>query len=123
MTPKKHFMVAVTMVATSVFLSGCAPKGLYDWGGYERSLYDYYKNPNQLEELAISIKETIKKSAGRIPPGLYAEYGGLMLQQGKKEEAIIYFEKEREAWPESKYFMDSLIGNLSRTTSSATSKD
>ena len=44
-----------------------------------------------------------------MPPGIYAEYGYLLLQQGKSNEAIDLFKREETHWPESKIFMDRMI--------------
>ncbi|NNJ70828.1 MAG: DUF4810 domain-containing protein, partial [Kiritimatiellales bacterium] len=44
-----------------------------------------------------------------MAPGLYAEYGFLLMRQGENGRAISYFNKEKALWPESAVFMDSMI--------------
>lgn len=44
-----------------------------------------------------------------MPPGIYAEYGYLQLQQGKTASAVELFKQEESHWPESKVFMDRMI--------------
>jgi hypothetical protein len=44
-----------------------------------------------------------------VPPGIYAEYGYLQLQQGKNLAAVDLFKQEESHWPESKVFMDRMI--------------
>jgi hypothetical protein len=44
-----------------------------------------------------------------VPPGIYAEYGYLQLQQGKNLTAVDLFKQEESHWPESKVFMDRMI--------------
>ena len=90
-----------------------------DWGSYSNELYTYYKNPSQDEkqELVNELAEVFARveKKGAIPaPGLYAEYGTFLFQEGDYQKAIIFFEKEKNAWPESAKFMDSLIQALSK---------
>ena len=59
------------------------------------------------EVLAEVIEEGEAK--GSVPPGIYAEYGHVLLDIGKAREAIIYFEKEKNVWPESSMLMDKMI--------------
>ena len=121
---KKEKIAAVLLVTGSVFLAGCqTSQGLYHWGGYEDSLYEYYQNPAELAALTEEILQLIENGNGKVPPGLYAEYGNLLLQQGKKDEAISYFRKERELWPESQHLMDSMISSLSSSQNSKNEQD
>jgi hypothetical protein len=90
---------------------GCGTTTMYYWGDYEDSLYNYYKNPAEVEELTETLAVIIEKGKpdGRVPPGIYAEYGYLLLISGNTGEAIVYFKKERSTWPESCKFMDRMI--------------
>jgi hypothetical protein len=102
-------------------LSGCASQGGYYWGRYEDSLYAYYKDPTKLSELSESLKESIatsERTQKAVPPGVYAEYGFFLYQQGKPSEAIPYFEKEKNKWPESTKLMDSMVQMASRAEKS-----
>ncbi|MGH9709404.1 MAG: DUF4810 domain-containing protein [Candidatus Acidiferrales bacterium] len=96
-----------------VTLAGCqtAPQK-YDWGNYDPSLYAYYKDSTKLGELTASLQAVIEASdASRlpVPPGIYAEYGYLQLQQGKTHDAAQSFKLEETHWPESKVFMEHMI--------------
>ena len=107
----------LSLVITSFLLLtlvGCA-QNKYNWNGYDKGLYDAYKNPNQIVALQIKVQETIdalEKEKQAVPPGLYAELGTLYLQEGNIEKAKFYYAKERDAWPESKTLMNVLIKNL-----------
>jgi len=95
-------------------LTGCA-QNKYNWNGYDKGLYEAYKDPNQIVALQIKLQETVdalEKEKQVVPPGLYAELGTLYLQEGNVEKAKIYYAKERDAWPESKTLMNVLIKNL-----------
>lgn len=92
---------------------GCATQHQrYDWGDYDPSLYGYYKDPTKLGELSASLAAVIDeagKNHATVPPGIYAEYGYLQLQQGKNSNAVELFKQEENHWPESKVFMDRMI--------------
>jgi hypothetical protein len=92
---------------------GCATQHQhYQWGSYDPSLYDYYKNPAKVAELSASLQAVIDaadKSHATVPPGIYAEYGYLQMQQGKNQSAVDLFKQEESHWPESKVFMERMI--------------
>jgi hypothetical protein len=104
-------------------LTACAaPQKKYEWGGYEQSLYEYYKAPASLNALVASIDATIinaEKANRPVPPGLYAEHGFLLLQQGRHQEAAGLFTKEKARWPESTALMNRMI-KLAETKSATT---
>ena len=101
-------------------LTGCAAPGLYQWGGYDQSLYAGYKDETKMEALRIKLEAHVgemEKSNARVAPGLYAELGTLYLKAGATQKAVNFFTKERNAWPESSVLMTSLIQNLERRQS------
>ncbi len=102
--------IIAQMSVLALVLLGCSTTK-YHWGSYEKSLYQYYKNPANVEELGEALTEVIKEgeAKGSVPPGIYAEYGHVLLDIGKAREAIIYFEKEKNVWPESSMLMDKMI--------------
>ena len=107
----------LALTALLAALSGCATGNLYQWGAYEQSLYEKYKDPSQSEAMRIHLTEHIRlleSSKLKVPPGLYAELGSLHLEAGDSKAAIRYYELERQAWPESETLMTALITNLQR---------
>lgn len=96
-------------------MSACSSqKPLYSWNNYNKELLSYYKNPGELNKFAEKLFEDIEKAEidGKVPPGLYAEYGYAMLELGDSGVAIIYFEKERDMWPEAVFLMEAVISRL-----------
>ena len=94
-------------------LAGCVTNHQrYDWGSYDPSLYAYYKDPTKEAALAESLAAVISTADSNhalVPPGIYAEYGYLQLQEGKNLAAVELFKQEEAHWPESKIFMDRMI--------------
>ena len=101
------------LVAATLLVTACATTHQkYAWGTYDHSLYVYYKDPATAAALAQSLQATIsaaEKTNAIVGPGIYAEYGYLLLQQGNPTAAVDAFRKEASLWPESKVFMDHMI--------------
>jgi len=114
------------IVALSVgllfFLQACAPKPLYNWGGYNECVYAYcYKNdPEKAYALLSETVTNAEKNNLRLAPGLCAEYGYLLYQRGEIGLAAQYFQKEAIAFPESAVLMNKLIGRLKQGESKET---
>jgi hypothetical protein len=115
MTPLSRHLVIFMGVLT---LTGCSPKTRYTWNGYDDALYQHYKNPAQYEHFVEALKEVVDAgdASGRIPPGMYAEYGYALYEQGKISDAVVYFKKESDKWPESKFFMSKVTAIAQKRT-------
>jgi len=102
-----------------IFYVGCVPPTLFYWGDYSSSLYDYTKNPDE-KTLAVhkkSLQDIIEispKRSLRVPPGVYAEYGFLLIKEGKENEGLENFDKEISLYPESTIFIQRLKNELAR---------
>jgi hypothetical protein len=107
-------------------LAGCVTNHQrYGWGTYDPSLYAYYKDPTKETALAESLAAVITTADSNhalVPPGIYAEYGYLQLQEGKNLAAVELFKQEESHWPESKVFMDRMIKVASTQTATSTTK-
>ena len=95
--------------------SGCAST-IYQWNGYDSTLYKHYKHPDQTEIFLQEIKQIVDlaENEKRVPPGMYAEYGYLLYQAQQYGEALIYFKQEQERWPESHVIMKKMIANTEK---------
>lgn len=99
-------------------MTGCmgAPT-MYHWNGYDAGLYGYYRNPQDREAWVERLRTTIDGAqvvGKKVPPGLRAEYGFALYEEGVYAEAIAQFRKEAEEWPESRFLMDKMIRNAER---------
>jgi hypothetical protein len=92
------------------FASACATNR-YAWHHYDEKLYRHYKNPAEHEEFVEQLKKMtiLATREGKVPPGLYAEYGYVLYEGGEFQEAEKYFRLESEKWPESRVFMDKMV--------------
>lgn len=89
----------------------CTPPSLYDWGNYEGSLYQLMKDPTSLDQYGATLNRQITRAEvdGKVPPGIYAEYGYFLVTTHKPQEAVAWFQKEKAKWPESRILMDKMI--------------
>ena len=108
-------MRIASIVATGLslaLLTGCVAPGKYNWGNYDGSLYGYYQDPTRLEMHVAEMENIIRASEQthmKVAPGIHAEYGYFLMQNGKSSLAVVQFEKEKTNWPESTQLMSSMI--------------
>ena len=145
---------ALWAIGAVVLLSSCTTPRLYYWGSspsrdggttrYEQLTYDYYatQTPESICNLVCLYEDMIQHpggSRGVVPPGIYAEYGYLLLQpataqafaehatksQRKRFESSDFatdfpergkamMQKEMELYPESAKFIAPLLERLSK---------
>ena len=113
-------MKLIVLLVCGLFLTGCANRpSLYQWGGYDAMLYQSYKDPEKVVAFRTGLESHIAQmelSKQKIAPGLYAELGTIYLQAGDSSKAVAMYTKERDAWPESRGLMDTLINNVAKRT-------
>ena len=105
----------VVLILIMIGFSACSTTR-YAWKNYDDKLYHHYRNPAENEKFIEGLKEIVVagEETGRIPPGIYAEYGYALYEKGNYSEATIYFQKEYDKWPESRTFMLKMISNAKR---------
>jgi hypothetical protein len=111
----KHLYFSILLV----FFVGCTPPTLFYWGDYSSTLYDLTKNPDDktLAPHKKSLQDIIVMSPQRrlqVPPGVYAEYGFMLIKEGKETEGLENFDKEISLYPESKVFIQRLKNEFVR---------
>lgn len=107
---------AISLAAALV--TGCAGPGtIYEWGGYQPALNGYTKTGDvaQFEAVLLATIATGEEK-GRVPPGVYAELGFLLFNTDRPAEAVIFFQREKAAFPESAILMDRLILGAERAS-------
>ncbi|MDR0614166.1 MAG: DUF4810 domain-containing protein [Dysgonamonadaceae bacterium] len=106
-------------MAVALCLTSCAPKMLYSWGNYDDTSYKYLKNSDEKStgQLIKTYLQIIEKQEGTrkaVPPGIYADYGFILLQANKTVEGKAMLEKEIALYPESKIFIDRILKMFER---------
>ncbi len=108
-----------------LLVAGCAAGTggrLYDWPGYERGLAEQLleHDPAAAEAAyARAIAESTQRR-GRVPPGLYGDYGFLLYLRGDYAGAIAAFEREKTLFVEATPLMDRLIARVRERQGTAT---
>ena len=102
------------LIPVSLLASCASNKPLYSWSKYDISSYNYLRNNDEKSTQAFikTFEAIIVKQKGTrkvVPPGIYADYGFVLLQSGKTEEGNAMLEKEIALYPESKIFIDRII--------------
>ena len=103
-----------TLFAFVAVGAGCGPTVLYNWGRYEESLQASYVLHDDAKALS-GLEATVtgaQRTGRRAPPGVCAEYGFALYKQGNHRQAIEYFEREAQLFPESKPLMEKLIAKV-----------
>ena len=103
------------LLGASLLASGCAnrPPSLYEWGGYQPQVYEYFKADNKGPEAQASALEAdlqkIAAKGAKPPPGYHAHLGLLYANMGRDDQAVQSFQAEKALFPESAHFMDFLL--------------
>ena len=111
---------ALASFLSALILAGCATTDTtFYWGNYSETLYDLKKSPDEKtlkahsDQLLLIITEAPNKNR-RVPPGVYAEYGYILLKQGKEAEGMGYLDKEMDLYPESDVFIKRIKSEYAR---------
>lgn len=62
--------------------------------------------------LASTINQPQPSVTQKVGPGIHADYGYLLLKQGRQDEAIAELEKEAALYPEAKPLMETMISRI-----------
>lgn len=115
---------SVIFILLALSLAGCATnRNLYQWGNYEETMFVYFHEPAVKQEMLENYIEFIESSQSnpkKLAPGLFAEAGTFMLDQGDRQAALRFYELEHASWPESRVLMAMLIQTLKAQQTSDT---
>ena len=106
----------LSVCALALAVAACASQqAQYEWGPYEDTLFVHYHEPALKAESLSRYLEFLAQDntyARPIAPGLFAEAGTFMLEQGDAVRALEFYRLEYAAWPESRPMLEVLIRNL-----------
>lgn len=105
---------AFILLSAMLFTACSTQQQLYTWSDYHVASYNYLNNSDEasIAQLIKTYDKIITKQKGTrntVPPGIYADYGLILLQLDKVTEAEKMFQKEIELYPESKAFLERIL--------------
>ena len=101
-----------------MLLSSCTTqKPLYSWSNYQEASYQYMKSNTEqdLDRLLTRSQYIIDHQKGlrkTVPPGVYADFGFLLLRRGRTEEGLKLMRMEVALYPESAVFVERIIKRI-----------
>ena len=119
----KNLLCRAAVFGIALGLTACAapPKPLYQWGGYQGSLYQYFKSNGtdpgaQIEQLETQLQRNAAAGAAS-PPGLHGHLALLYSKLGDEANAVKHLEAERSLFPESANYINFLLKNAAKPAS------
>jgi len=109
----------IIVVFSAILLGSCSTGQLYYWDNYTMTSYNVKKEPtekNKSEHTSVlkRIIEKSQKNRMRVPPGIYAEYGFVLMNDNKVDEGVKFLKLEKETYPESATLMDLVINKIGK---------
>lgn len=116
---------SLSLITILFLISSCgAPSTLYTWGNkkkynYHNASYNYLKvsdekSINALKASYINIIEKQRGTRNTVPPGIYADYGFLLVSIDETEKGIQMLKQEMVLYPESKVFITRILNMLNQ---------
>lgn len=95
-------------------VSGCVSQQRIEWCNYSQTYYAMTKEPTPvlIKEHQDELKRIIDNAEEKnkpVPPGVLAEYGYMLARDGSTKQAVVYYEREVAAYPESEQFVSLLV--------------
>lgn len=107
---RKRLFYLLPLLAVTACTTPNPPK--YNWGNYSPALVALDADPTTAGDYEATLAKIVNDPQGKVPPGIYAEYGYVLQQQGNTSDAIAMYAREKNAWPESAFLMDKMIAAL-----------
>lgn len=108
--------LALTLLLVVGLGTGCQKKPMYYWADYSQTNYTLVKEQTiqAASEHTTELEKIINEADSHklaVPPGIYCEYGFMLMQNGNYKEAIAQYSLEKAKFPESACLMDRLIAD------------
>ena len=120
----KNLSCRLALLTVVLSFAGCAApvKPLYQWGGYQSSVYQYLKSNGSDPGAQIAqLEAEVQKNAATnntSPPGLHGHLALLYSKMGDEASAVKHLEAERALFPESAAYIDFLLKNAAKKPAS-----
>jgi hypothetical protein len=107
----------IIVLCAAVAIVGCSTSSPFYWGDHAATDYAYRLKSDSATVKAhiVELKRIIDVASSyqkRIPPGVAAEYGFLLITQRGDSTGWRYLRRERDMFPESKPFIERLEQDL-----------
>ena len=95
-------------VSALIAATACVPASRFEWGTYDQQLFRYHQDAENRGDYVRALERTIERgeATNRVAPGMYAELGFLMWEEGRYEESDSMFTREIQLFPESRIFIE-----------------
>ena len=118
----RNFIISISIL---FFITSCgAPSTLYTWGNkkkydYHTNSYNYLKVSNEesiksIKDSYVNIIEQQRGTRKTVPPGIYADYGFLLVSLGEEDKGIEMLKQEMIIYPESTVFISRILKMLNK---------
>lgn len=104
------------LITLTCLCTGCAARKqpMYYFGESSSALYAHKKEPTdesfmQMKQSLEDVLEHSELNGINIAPGTFANIGYLNLLENKPDQAIAFFTREKQLYPEATMFMDRMI--------------
>jgi len=107
--------IIFTLCVVLLVVAYAGPNIMYNCVRYELTRFVHYHDSAVKKEALqkyIAFVETGGTPEHPIAPGLFAEAGTFMLEEGDVPGAIKFYQMESDAWPEARPMLSVLISNL-----------
>ena len=123
----KKTVLALIALSLVLVVCGGGATSLYRWGEFPQQTYNYMSERSKvspLEQIARLEKDIEKSKAENraVPPGLYGHLGLLNLDIQNSQRAAMYFQLEKQVYPESTVLMNRLLQRMGATNSNEVKK-
>ncbi len=104
----KRYLELGIVVSALIAVTACVPASRFEWGAYDQQLFRYHQDAENRDDYIRALERTIERgeSTNRVAPGMYAELGYLMWEEGRYEESDSMFTREIQLFPESRIFIE-----------------
>ena len=116
----KNFAAVCIITFLAAAVPAAAETPLYSWYDYQDDAYRYMKKGDSasMANLMKSYEQIIRRQNGlrrTVPPGIYADYGWLLIKSGRTQDGIAMLRKEMELYPESAVLMQRMLKRYEST--------
>lgn len=106
------------IISLLIMLSSCVPTNMYYWGNYNVASYNHNKKKSEKTkaDLFLVFEDIInnknKGTRNTVPPGVYADYGFLLIMDGQEAKGREMLENELLLYPESIKMVEYILNKL-----------